>query len=56
MKIFCCYLFDNARKSGTDNEGHGKLIHRFNGKYFIGCDLQPMVYCPWCGFEIEEIE
>lgn len=56
MKLFCCTNFENARKTGTDNEGYGKLIHRIGEKYFIGVDLESIVYCPWCGYEIEEVE
>lgn len=57
MKIFCCINFEKARKKGSDSDGLGKLISRHeNDKYFIGLDLVAIQYCPWCGYEIEEVE
>ncbi len=56
MKRYCCDEFIRARQSGTDNEAFGKLIHLIASEYFMGSDLAPISYCPWCGYEIEDEE
>jgi hypothetical protein len=56
VKIYCCLEFDRAREVGSDSEGYGRLIHHWDGKYVMGTDMLPILYCPWCGYEIEEFE
>ena len=54
MEAFCCSEFKKARKSGTDSEGYGALIwcHPKTWDYTVGCGLEPITYCPWCGIQI----
>ncbi len=44
-----CEEFQNANQSGTDNEAWGRLIRKDDRGWTIGCDLHPIIYCPWCG-------
>lgn len=47
----CCTDFDRARERGTVDAGYGQLAYRAfdEGPWFIGCDLAPLRFCPWCG-------
>lgn len=52
----CCRQFLKAQECCTDNEGYGTLLKHYNDKFggywHIGCDLDPIDFCPWCGKKI----
>ena len=46
----CCEEFARAQELGTDREGYGACIKLLSGSiYDLGCELQPLRFCPWCG-------
>lgn len=50
----CCAPFAKAFTDGTDNEGHNQLFDasRYEetpGAVYVGYDLPPIGFCPWCG-------
>ena len=47
----CCRDMEKAFESGTDNEMYGALARDMDGYLMMGCDLPPIVYCPWCAKE-----
>lgn len=49
----CCQQFANALEVGTDNEGYSALIRCGWDRYHIGCELDPLSYCPWCGKRLD---
>jgi hypothetical protein len=62
---FCCKEFEKATKEGTDAEGYGPLIligsgwlesewakEHPNEPWTMGCDLESIKFCPWCGKEL----
>ena len=52
---YCCKEFKDATREGTDNEGYGSLIQTFKpGEWFVGCNLEPLKYCPWCGHALAD--
>ena len=47
--MYCCDTFEAALQSGTDNEGHGRMVRRHpDGGYEVGCGLPAIMFCPWC--------
>lgn len=46
-----CDDFKKAKEKYTDNEGYESLIydHEDEDVWNIGCELKPLIYCPWCG-------
>lgn len=45
----CCDEWAKACQSGTDNEMYGALVWGCDGKEVIGCGLEIVNLCPWCG-------
>ena len=46
----CCELWDKARQAGTDCDGYTELLCNYgNHSWFIGRNLPPISFCPWCG-------
>jgi hypothetical protein len=54
--VGCCTDFKNAQRSGTDNEGYGRLLDDYNGEWRMGSGLSNISYCPWCGTQVSEIK
>jgi hypothetical protein len=53
--LFCgCVEFQKAQQSGTDNESYGRLISKSGDEWRIGCDLDSISYCPWCGKRVPQ--
>ena len=54
----CCNNWRKAQQSGTDNEGYGRLIYECgrDGPLMMGCDLEPIKFCPWCGKEAPDAD
>lgn len=44
-----CYWWEQAQKSGSDNECYGALASKYGGEWKIGSIDYPVAYCPWCG-------
>jgi hypothetical protein len=53
-KEICCPKMVQAMQPGTDNEMYGKAIYYFDGSFKLGCNLDDLVYCPWCGLELSK--
>jgi hypothetical protein len=51
-KLCNCDEFKKAQQSCTDNECYGKLIVERDGQWTMGCDLEPIKFCPWCGNKV----
>lgn len=49
-----CRQWLRAQQSGTDNEMYGRLLRIMDGDALIGCDLDPIEYCPWCGTPLKD--
>lgn len=45
----CCADFSHARETGTDNEGYGRAITRWDAEWHVGSIASPIRFCPWCG-------
>ena len=45
----CCDDWRDAKQSGTDNDGYGRLIMVIGGEAMMGCGLPHVAFCPWCG-------
>ena len=46
---FCCDELERATERGTCNEAYDCAVYGAPGKWTIGCNLEPIRFCPWCG-------
>lgn len=57
--VVCCSELARAFQTGTDNEMHGALMRKPYTLYDqanrvrMGCDLEDVKFCPWCGKRIK---
>jgi len=47
--VCSCKEWDNASERGTDHEGYGPAITGNTDGFYVGCDVPPIRFCPWCG-------
>lgn len=54
-QLDCCMAMIQAQQSGTDNEMYGALVRYYDpdNTVWMGCDLPPITFCPWCGKKIK---
>lgn len=50
-----CWCWKAAHQKGTDTGAYGPLISHFNNAPIIGCDLEPIEFCPWCGERVRPL-
>lgn len=49
----CCLALKSAMEDGTDNEGYEAAVFRgLDGSLLIDSGLEPINFCPWCGFRV----
>ena len=54
----CCRDMAAAFLPCTDNEGDGRLARCYDDTptaIYVGCDLPPLRFCPWCGTKLETL-
>ena len=57
MAESCCESWGKAQLPGTDNEEWEEVLKRgwdddkedHNNEWYIGSNLPPVKFCPWCG-------
>ena len=50
----CCTEFEVAMGRGTDSDGYGPHID-YRGGWFLGNNLAPINFCPWCGKPVPKL-
>jgi hypothetical protein len=51
--LVCCEEFEAAMEEDSGNDGEGIAIEQVGTMYWVGANLDPIVFCPWCGKVIE---
>jgi len=50
-----CPQWLKAQQPGTDSEAYGRLVTIWAGEPSIGCELEPIEFCPWCGAQLRPL-